>query len=131
MLVVQGPAYPGPILDTDEFLRRLEELRRREDARWNEQRNSYRLLPGEDPASPYPEDAGHWSSVYRELVTFKEQVVGQVQAEQEGRSPAAAAELHNDELALRVELERLRLHLQYWEERRGGAVTEGGEGPAP
>lgn len=117
-------------MDTDEFLRRLEELRQREAARSESHSSPYRLLLGEDPATPYPEDAGHWSSVYRELVTFKDELVRQLQAKQEGLSLAAAAELHNDEVALQLELERLQLHLQYWEERQQ-AVSEGGEGRAP
>jgi hypothetical protein len=117
-------------LDTDEFLRRLEELRRREAARSEGQGSSYRLLPGEDPASAYPEDAGHWASVYRELVTFKEELIRLLQGKQESLSPAAASELHNDEEGLGAELERLRLHLQYWEERQHNSSTEGGAEPA-
>ena len=31
-----------------------------------------RLLDGEDPATPYPEDAEHWVAVYQELASFCE-----------------------------------------------------------
>ena len=112
----------------DEFLRRLEEFRQAEAARSEEQSSSYQLLPGEDPASPYPEDAQQWATVYRELVNFKDELVGQLQAKQEALSPAASAELHKDEVALQAELDRLRLHLQYWEECQQNAVPKSQSG---
>lgn len=112
-------------MDTDEFLRRLDELIERESAHSEAKSRPLRLLPGEDPASPFPEDARQWSVVYNELVTFKEELVGRLQAEQGQVSPAAQAELHKDELGLHAELERLRLHLRYWEERRRDAEANG------
>lgn len=77
-----------------------------------------RLLPGENPASPYPEDGEHWAGVYHELVTFKEGLIQQVQAAWEDVSPEARAEIERDVSVLQVELERLKLHLLFWEERR-------------
>lgn len=119
-------------MDTDEFLRRLEELRQGEAARSEDSSRPYRLLPGEDPASPYPGDAQQWASVYGELIRFKEQVVRQFEAkQQEQLSQAAEAELDKDEQGLRAELERLRLHLRYWEERQQNVAPEGGSGGAP
>lgn len=112
-------------MDTDEFLRRLEELRQREAARSEDSSRPY-------PASPYPGDAQQWASVYGELIRFKEQVVRQFEAkQQEQLSQAAEAELDKDEQGLRAELERLRLHLRYWEERQQNVAPEGGSGGAP
>lgn len=113
-------------MDTDEFLARLEELREKEAARSVENSTPQRMLPGEDPASPYLEDAQQWASVYGELVAFKEAVVRQFQVKQGQLSPLAEAELHTDETGLRAELERLRLHLRYWEERKRDAVPKSG-----
>ena len=56
-------------MDTDEFLRCVNEIRQRESTRSEgNSTNPYRLLPGEDPATPYPEDAQHWAAVYEELL---------------------------------------------------------------
>jgi hypothetical protein len=106
-------------LESDEFLQRLEELSRREAARSEQTGSPNRLLPGEDPASPYPEEAQQWVAVYRDLVGFKEAVVRLFQDKQE-RLPPAEVELEKDEQGLQEELERLRLHLRYWEERQPG-----------
>lgn len=89
------------------------------------------MLPGEDPASPYLEDAQHWAGVYGELVAFKEAVVNQFQVKQGQLSPEAEAELHRDETGLRAELQRLRLHLRYWEERQRDAVPKSGPHERP
>ena len=109
-------------MDTDEFLRSVNEIRQRESARSEgNSTDPYRLLPGEDPATPYPEDAQHWAAVYEELVAFKQHLLAQLQAKQDEVTPPAAAELHKDEVDFQAELERLRLHLRYWEERQHNA----------
>lgn len=106
-------------VEPEEFLQRLYELRRREaDHSAQSNRNPYGLLPGEDPASPYPEDAVHWATVYRELTSFKESVLRQYREQQDRLSESTEAELRYDEEGLQVELDRLLLHLRYWEERR-------------
>lgn len=111
-------------METDEFLRRVDEIRQRESARADgNSSNPYRLLPGEDPATPYPEDAPHWVAVYDELVHFKQELVAQLKAKQDEVTPPAAAELHKDEVDLRAELERLQLHLRYWQERHQRSPT--------
>jgi hypothetical protein len=109
-------------MERDEFLQRLYELRRREaEHSAQSSRNPHGLLPGEDPASPYSEDAVHWATIYRELITFKESVLREYPEPQDRLSESTEAELRHDEEGLQVELERLRLHLRYWEERRGSA----------
>lgn len=107
-------------MEPEEFLQRLSELRRREaEHSAQSNRNPHGLLPGEDPASPYPEDAIHWATIYRELITFKESLLRQYREQQDRLAEPIEAELRHDEDGLQVELERLRLHLGYWEERRG------------
>jgi hypothetical protein len=99
-------------MEAEEFLKSLDELRRRE-ARSAKTELPHRLLPGEDPVSPYPEDGEHWTGVYRELVTFKEGLIQQVQAAWEDVSPEAYAEIERDISLLQAELERLKLHLLF------------------
>ena len=104
-------------METDEFLQRLDELCRRQEERAELLAHPQRLLPGEDPGSPYVTDAEEWAGVYRELVTFKEGVIRQVQSRAH-LSRVAETEAHRDEEVLQTELDRLRLHLRYWDERR-------------
>lgn len=113
-------------METDEFLQRLEELCQLQEERAELVARPQRLLPGEDPGSPYPADAEEWAGVYRELVTFKEGVIRQVRARAH-LSQVAEGEAHRDEALLHAELERLRLHLRYWDERR----SSGREGNEP
>lgn len=76
-----------------------------------------RLLAGEDPNSPYPEDAAHWAGVYSELVAFKEDLLRRVAEDRKVLSEAAMAELERDENLLRLELERLKVRLGFWHAR--------------
>ena len=91
----------------------------REQGRLEEQEtDKERLLAGEDPNSPYPDDAEHWSGVYAELVGFKNDLLERLSQDRKLLSEAAMAELERDENLLRVELERLKLRLSFWETRR-------------
>jgi hypothetical protein len=112
-------------METNEFLQRLDKLCRLQEEKAELIARPLRLLPGEDPGSPYPADAEEWAGVYRELATFKEGIVRQVQARAH-LSHVAEAEAYRDEEVLQTELERLRLHLRYWDERRS-ASQEGDE----
>jgi hypothetical protein len=77
-----------------------------------------RLLAGEDPSTPYRDDAEHWSGVYAELVGFKNDLLERLSQDRKALSEAATTELERDENLLRVELERLKLRLSFWEMRR-------------
>ena len=77
-----------------------------------------RLLPGEDPASRDTEDAVHWVTVYRELLSFKEQVLGLTRRYAADGRPEVASELHASDLPLlEAERERLERRLRFWEDR--------------
>jgi hypothetical protein len=77
-----------------------------------------RLLAGEDPGTPYQEDAVHWAGVYSELVGFKNDLLERLSEDRKVLSQAAMAELERDENLLRLELERLKLRLSFWETRK-------------
>jgi hypothetical protein len=83
-----------------------------------------RLLAGEDPSTPYRDDAMHWVGVYSELVGFKNDLLGRLNQDRQLLSEAARTELERDENLLRVELERLKLRLSFWEMRREELSTD-------
>ncbi len=78
-----------------------------------------RLLEGEDPSTPHPEEARHWVDVYSELLTFKEKTISSAQrnADQMSMSEAREEVEETDLTALEAELDRLRKRLNFWERR--------------
>lgn len=78
-----------------------------------------RLLEGEDPETPHPEDATHWIEVYTELVTFKERAVATAhQNLAEMPEADARAEATRTDLAvLEAERDRIRRRLDFWKQR--------------
>ena len=55
-----------------------------------------RLLEGEDPESLRPQDTRHWISVYREMITFKEDLLERVTGDLTHVSAAAKIDLNDD-----------------------------------
>lgn len=98
----------------DEILNSADELAAKQAQVEAQLVDSERLLEGEDPHSPYAEDAAHWVGVYSELVAFKEGLLRQVAEDREELSRGATAELERDENLLNLELERLKLRLGFW-----------------
>ena len=77
-----------------------------------------RLLPGEDPGTTQSEDAVHWIAVYRELLSFKEQVLGVTRRYAADGPPEVASELVASDLPLlEAEMRRLERRLAFWEQR--------------
>jgi hypothetical protein len=86
-----------------------------------------RLLEGEDPDSPYLEDAQHWAAVYGELLSFKEDLLSTARQRLARMSEGSAKKevTGTDLQLLEAERDRLRRRLSFWEERtrkieRGG-----------
>lgn len=76
------------------------------------------LQAGEDVESPYPEDAEHWVSVYRELVAFKHDLLREIDEHVvDADHVQSEQEMGRDRQATELELERIQLHLDYWVER--------------
>lgn len=74
-----------------------------------------RLLEGEDPRTVFPRDARHWISVYREMIGFKEDLLGRIR-NRLNKLPAAALQdpADNDISLLEDQLQRYRRRLDYW-----------------
>ncbi len=78
-----------------------------------------RLLEGEDPESPHPEEARRWIEVYTELLTFKERALATAH-EGLAKMPEADARreaVRTDFSVLEAERDRLRRRLEFWKKR--------------
>ena len=78
-----------------------------------------RLLEGEDPETPYPEDARRWIEVYTELLSFKERALATAH-EGLAKMPQADARreaVRTDFSVLEAERDRLRRRLEFWKRR--------------
>jgi hypothetical protein len=78
-----------------------------------------RLLDGEDPDTPYADDAQHWAGVYGELLSFKEDLLATARQRLARMSDAQAKKevTGTDVQILEAERDRLRRRLQFWESR--------------
>lgn len=77
-----------------------------------------RLLTGEDPDTPYLEDATHWVAVYTELLAVKRDLVG-VSEERLGdlREEARREVASTDLVVLQAEMKRFSRRLSFWRSR--------------
>jgi hypothetical protein len=80
--------------------------------------DSTRLLPGEDPEAPHPEDALHWAQVYRELTEFKNRAIDRIVIDAIGMGDAARLEVETTDLVvLRAERDRFLRRADFWRDR--------------
>ena len=78
-----------------------------------------RLLEGEDPTTPHPEDARHWMQTYRELLAFKKRmlsVAGEA-AKHPWKESAAREVASTDLVTLKAEQARFKRRLEFWKGR--------------
>lgn len=74
-----------------------------------------RLLEGEDPGTSFARDARHWITVYREMIGFKEDLLGRVEERLPRLPQAARADvMENDIMLIKDQLERYRRRLDFW-----------------
>ncbi|MEA2646095.1 MAG: hypothetical protein QOE92_1178 [Chloroflexota bacterium] len=75
-----------------------------------------RLMSGEDPDTPYLEDATHWLGVYGELIDFKHELIGVTKERIVHLTASAREELTGTDLVLlNAELERLKKRRDFWQ----------------
>jgi hypothetical protein len=108
----------------DDLLDKARELAAEQAGLERQEADRERLLPGEDPETPYPEDASHWTRVYSELVAFKDDLLKRLTQDRKLLSDAAMTELERDENLLRLELARLKLRLSFWKTRHEELTRE-------
>ena len=94
-------------------------MRRPEEAAAHKAGDEERLMRGENPDTTYLEDAEHWAGVYRELLTFKQDLLDFTKERVARMKPAASDELATTDLViLEAEHHRLRGRFDFWERRR-------------
>ena len=77
-----------------------------------------RLLEGEDPGSPYLEDATHWVQVYGELLAVKRDLLGTAENALGVLEPEARREVASTDLVvLDAEMKRFSRRLEFWRQR--------------
>lgn len=105
-------------MESEDFIRKSEALGRRQEELGGRRTRVDHMQPGEDPNYAHPEEAEHWAAVYRELMNFKRELLGELERMTNTTDdPAVADELGQDRDILLAELERLELHHAFWMER--------------
>lgn len=74
-----------------------------------------RLLEGEDPATSFTQDARHWIAVYRQMIAFKDELLGRIRANVKTLPPAGRQDvMENDVAVLEQQLMRYRRRIEFW-----------------
>jgi DNA-binding response OmpR family regulator len=78
-----------------------------------------RLLEGEDPATIYKQDARHWIAVYRQMISFKDELLRRMRA-QADTLPAAGRRdvMENDVAVIELQLARYQQRIEFWFDRQ-------------
>lgn len=78
-----------------------------------------KLLEGENPATTYNQDARHWIAVYRQMIAFKDQLLGRMRSRVDALPPAARQDvIDNDVRVLEVQLNRYQRRIDFWYARQ-------------
>lgn len=89
-----------------------------EDAAGDKAVDDDRLLEGENPTSPYLDDATHWVTVYSELLSVKRDLVGVSESHLPEMADEARRELASTDLVvLDAEMRRFSRRLEFWRAR--------------
>ncbi len=94
-----------------------------------------RLLEGENPETPYLEDATHWVTVYADLLSVKRDLLGVSELRLPDLPKEARQEVATTDLVLLdTEMKRFSRRLTYWRQRcveLGGSVATVSEERTP
>ncbi len=90
----------------------------------------HRMLRGENPDTPYADDARHWIAVYRELLGFKQDLLRTLRSNLGAASEEASQELLETDIPMmEAEAARFEHRIAFWEGRLrelgGGAGSSG------
>jgi DNA-binding response OmpR family regulator len=78
-----------------------------------------RLLEGEDPASIYKQDARHWIAVYRQMISFKDELLRRMRAQADTLPPAGRRDvMENDVAVIEMQLTRYQRRIEFWFNRQ-------------
>jgi DNA-binding response OmpR family regulator len=80
---------------------------------------SDRLLEGENPTTMFKQDARHWIAVYRQMISFKDGLLGRIQTHVKALPPAGRRDvMENDVGILVMQLGRYQRRLEFWYTRQ-------------
>ena len=80
---------------------------------------SDRLLEGENPTTMFKQDARHWIAVYRQMISFKDGLLGRIQTHVKALPPAGRRDvMENDVGVLVLQLSRYQRRLEFWYSRQ-------------
>jgi DNA-binding response OmpR family regulator len=78
-----------------------------------------KLLEGENPATTYNQDARHWIAVYRQMIAFKDRLLGRMRSRVDALPPAARQDvIDNDVRVLELQLNRYQRRIDFWYARQ-------------
>jgi DNA-binding winged helix-turn-helix (wHTH) protein len=78
-----------------------------------------KLLEGENPATTYNQDARHWIAVYRQMIAFKDQLLGRMRSRVNALPPAGRQDvIDNDVRVLELQLSRYQRRIDFWYARQ-------------
>jgi DNA-binding response OmpR family regulator len=80
---------------------------------------SDRLLEGENPTTMFKQDARHWIAVYRQMISFKDGLLGRIQTHVKALPTAGRRDvMENDVGVLVLQLSRYQRRLEFWYSRQ-------------
>jgi len=80
-----------------------------------------RLVEGEDPATSFRQDARHWIGVYRQMIAFKEELLGRMRTNARTLPPSGRQDvMENDVALIEEQLIRYRRRIEFWFARQWG-----------
>jgi hypothetical protein len=78
-----------------------------------------RLLEGENPKTLVPKDARHWIAVYREMIVFKDDLLGRVRSQMPNLPVSALQDVTDNDIGLiENQLERYQRRIEFWYARQ-------------
>ena len=78
-----------------------------------------RLLEGEDPATIYKQDARHWIAVYRQMISFKDELLNRMRAQADILPEAGRRDvMDNDVAIIEIQLMRYQRRIEFWFDRQ-------------
>jgi DNA-binding winged helix-turn-helix (wHTH) protein len=78
-----------------------------------------RLLEGEDPRTIYKQDARHWIAVYRQMISFKDELLRRMRAQADTLPEAGRRDvMENDVAVIEGQLTRYQRRIEFWFDRQ-------------
>lgn len=74
-----------------------------------------RLLEGENPTTMFRQDARHWIAVYRQMISFKDDLLRRIRAQAGSLPPGGREDVMENEIALiERQLMRYQRRIEFW-----------------